>query len=184
MVILPLLAGSPDDAGRAFIESLWQTHKRYMFFAARRYTADPEALEDIVSESLVCLMERAETLRRLNEPQRVVYIRRTVRSRAVDHLRKARRTVGFFEGREDIPVDADWRRVELMEELDAVLDSVEELPEPQRLAVRLRYAEGASNAVIAEKLGVAESTVRRYLNEARRALKRELYADGGMDDGD
>ena len=184
MLLLSLLAVSQDEVGRVFIEYLWEKYKRFMFFTARRYTGDPEALEDIVSESLIRLMERLETLRRLDEPQRIVYIRHTVRSRAVDHLRRTRRVAGFPEDMDEITADANWRRVELAEELDAVLDAVEALPEPQRRAVRLKYAERVSNAEIAEEMGVSESTVRRYLTQARRALKREVYEDGGVDDGD
>lgn len=184
MLILPLLAAPPDDARRAFIESLWEKYRRYMFYTARGYTGDPAALEDIVSESLLRLMGRADTLKRLDEPQLVVYIRRTVRSRAVDYLRRARRDAGFPDGPDDIAADADWRRVELAEELEALLDAVDGLPEPERRAVRLRYGERESNAGVAAKLGVAESTVRRYLKAARCALKRALYEDRGMDDGD
>ena len=56
---------------------------------------------------------------------------------------------------------------------------MERLPENERRAVKLRYGEGKRDAEIAAALGVAESTVRKYLAAARQKLKRTIYADGG-----
>ena len=183
LMICAAMAALPDVDDRAFMQRLWQDYRRYMFFTARRYARDDAVLEDIVSESLMRLMEKLDTLRGLNEIRLQAYIRNTVRSQAVNALRADIREARGMD-REALsgvaaPEDPAWRRIELAEELELLLEAVERLPENERRAVKLRYGEGKRDAEIAAALGVAESTVRKYLAAARQKLKRTIYADGG-----
>ena len=127
MLTLPtVIAALPDDDRRAFIEALWQKYHSYMFFIARRYYLGAEVLEDVVSDSLLRLMERTETLRELTPPQTFAYIRRTVRSQAVERARKERRERMLENSGWTVEADAlmdDWKRVELEEELEALMDA-------------------------------------------------------------
>ena len=173
-------AALPDEEDRAFMSRLWRQYHRLMFFIARRYASEPSVLEDIVSESCLRLMERVDTLTGLAEGQLRAYIRSTVRSRAVDLLRRRRRetAVGDGDGPAFESPDPDWQRIELREELERVLEAVSRLPEPQRTALRLKYGENRTDAEIAAALGVARSTASKYLFTARRTLKEKLYGEG------
>lgn len=186
MKLLMLRSHAPamtEAEKRAFMESLWERYRRYMFFTAREYTAQSAALEDIVSESLLRLMQKAETLKRLSPPQLLLYIRRTVRSQAVDHARRCRREAEFDGRGQAAAPDPLWRGIELEEELTALLDAIDALDEAQRRVLLLRYREKRSVAEIAEEIGASQSTVRRHLADARQSLKRMLYGDGGIGRG-
>ena len=58
--------------------------------------------------------------------------------------------------------------------LDHVADLVRRLPSPQREAVVLRYYLQATDAEIAELLGIALGTVKSTLHRARTRLRQEL----------
>ena len=178
--MLMWLATAPDARTREFMLGLWERYRRYMFFIARRYTGEAALLEDIVSESCLRLMEHADTLQGLAEGQLRAYIRSTVRSRAVDLLRRRRRetAVGDGDGPAFESPDPDWQRIELREEIERVLEAVSRLPEPQRTALRLKYGEKRTDAEVAAALGVARTTARKYLLDARAALKEMLYGEG------
>ena len=53
-------------------------------------------------------------------------------------------------------------------------DAVNRLPEQQRIIFHLHYAEGYKTAEIAGILKIPASTVRVYLNRARKTLREEL----------
>lgn len=184
MMILPILFDTlSEDVERSFMEALWQEYRHYMFSVARRYIQEPTALEDIVSDSLMKLMEHVDVLKRLSHPQLFAYIRQTVRSRATDHLRRNGREAKLHRERVDLAWDVDWQHIELEEELNALWDAVSLLPENEQRVLRLKYSEKLDDVKIASAMAVSESTVRRYLRSARTALKNALYEDGGTQDG-
>ena len=183
-MLVPFIATAAlqDEEDRAFMSRLWRQYHRLMFFIARRYASEPSVLEDIVSDACLRLMEHVDTLRDLSEPQLRAYIRQTVRSRAIQQLRRAGREAALSP--DDLPWEGEgpWRGIELREELELLRWAVARLPEAERQAVRLRYGDGLRGAALAGRLGVAESTARRYLAEAKRRLKDMIYADGKGED--
>lgn len=60
--------------------------------------------------------------------------------------------------------------------LSRMQDAIESLPEEQRLAIRLRYAEGLPTKRIAERLGKTDVAVRVLLSRSMRQLE-SLLAD-------
>lgn len=163
----------PGEEAMAFMRRLWQDYHRYMYYVAREYTRDAASLEDIVSDSCLRLMERTDTLRALEPPALRAYIRRVVRSQAVNQLRVRRQESPLPE---DVPGEAEpMARLELAEELETLLEAVDRLPDAERRAIRLKYRDGMKGAEIAGALGVAESTARKYLANAKRRLRAWLY---------
>ena len=67
------------------------------------------------------------------------------------------------------------------EELRRVREAIEKLPPRAREAVVLRRVEGLSGREIAQRMGVSESTVSHYVDNAMRSLSDLLY--GGSDRG-
>ena len=171
-------AALPDEEARAFMNRLWRQYHRFMFFIARRYASEPSVLEDIVSDACLRLMEHADTLRGLSEAQLRAYIRQTVRSRAIQQLRRAGREAALPPDGLPSEGEGPWQGIELREELAMLRAAVARLPEAERQAVRLRYGAGLKGASLAERLGVAESTARKHIAEAKKRLKAMIYADG------
>ncbi len=65
------------------------------------------------------------------------------------------------------------------EELRRVREAIEKLPPRSREAVILRRVEGLSGREIAQRMGISESTVSHYVDNAIRALSDTLYGTAG-----
>ena len=87
--------GQADDE-RQFLAACYQRHRIAMIRAAQWYAADSAAVEDIVSDSLVALMEKIDLLRALTEEQERTYVLAVVRNTARDELRRKQRHRGRF----------------------------------------------------------------------------------------
>lgn len=94
------------------------------------------------------------------------YLYRTVLSVATDHHRRtlSRRLREMKAAmREQVPDPSDGIDIE-------VLRAVERLSVQQRAAVYLTYWEDMTPSAVAARMGVAEGTVKRHLNRARKRL--------------
>jgi len=109
---------------------------------------------------------------------------------AADHLRleKRRRKSSFLENEKgeeiELPDPSAPRPDRLAEQQDTAsrLDSaLARLPEPLRLTLLLRYADGFSYREIAETMGVRIGTVMSRLFHARRRLKRLIEEENRKD---
>lgn len=63
--------------------------------------------------------------------------------------------------------------------VDEMMELVMQLPEKYKTPVYLYYYEGYNSREIAGLLHKSESTVRTYLQKARRLLKSEIMSEGG-----
>ena len=84
------------DDERQFLAACYQRHRISMIRLAKCYAADSAAVEDIVSDSLVALMEKIDLLRTLTEEQERAYVLAVVRNTAMDELRRKQRQRGRF----------------------------------------------------------------------------------------
>ena len=92
-----------------------------------------------------------------------------VRHAAIRQMERARRASGkSIESRPETAAGESSRDADLARLLAA---AVAQLPEGQREAVHLRFAEGHSMAEIAEALGVPVGTVKSRLSLAMKALR-------------
>ena len=60
-------------------------------------------------------------------------------------------------------------------EIETVRQAIHHLPEKEREILHLKYFEGQSDKEIAEIVGLAESSVRKYIERARKHLKVTIY---------
>lgn len=182
MLIIPnVILAIASDEDREYMAWLYDEHKKLMYKVARGYCQDDLALDDVVSDSCVALIEKIEKLRFLGRDELRLYIYATVRNTAIDHYRKRRRLdARFFHISEEvvhqIPSDFEvTKQIELKEELDLVLETINELPASERITMMLKYAVGLSNTEIAEAIGVSSDSVRKYISRAREHLKSRIY---------
>ena len=103
--------GPPSTEQMQLVEELWRTYRPLLYkFARGRNRGDAEA-DEIVSDTLLRLFRNADTLKELNEPQRVRYISRTVLSVAGDRDRRRhareRRSVPLYEAGEAADAASD-----------------------------------------------------------------------------
>ena len=138
--------------------------------------------EDAVQSAFIRALERIDQLKPGSPFGPWFY--RVLRSTCLNLRRRE-----ALRSHEEIPVSAAGGRDperDLQDELtrERVMLALGELPEMQRLAITLYDLEAYSHQEIGEILGIAVGTSRAHVHHARRALRRLLGPEVGMEDGD
>ena len=170
--------------------SLYERYFRYVHFLARKQFRDPEAVQDLVHDVLGIAVPEA-ILRRAfppSEPQQVALLKLMVRRRA-NHLRRHWR-VGLAEPREQggdpdrrleqlAAKHADSDEVTLLECWFDFEASLRTLPAKQREVLILKEVYGKSCEEVAVAVGIAPSSIGKYVSEAKKSLTemREVKDD-------
>ena len=147
------------DDERQFLAACYQRHRISMIRLAKCYAADSAAVEDIVSDSLVALMEKIDLLRTLTEQrQRGRFLR---------------------DGDEALALYPDPTALEekvlMRETMAAVRRAIAELPEKEQQVLRLKVLENRTDAEIAAETGLSPGSIRQYLHRARGRLREKLF---------
>lgn len=169
--------------GRDFMEALYLNYKRLMLRTAGQYFPGQEDREDIVHDAMLRLLRHARKLEAMETDRVPGYIVFTVRSVAVDLLRKRNRTPEstLEDERPDDGEAPVLDRIifeETLEKLRAVWPGLS--PEEQ-LLLEGKYIWNCTDGELAEALGCQTSSVRMKLTRARRrALKAMNHEEGGQ----
>ena len=148
---------------------------------ARRIVGDPEDARDVAQAVFLKLWK---VLRRFDVERRFdTWLYRITVNAAIDHLRE-RGPRGMIQPLPDDPSalaatgsGGAAREVDLAQLRRAFLHLAAELAPRQRAVFVLREIEGLDTPEIARVLGVADSTVRNHLLQARQILRRGLVRD-------
>lgn len=148
---------------------------------ARRIVGDPEDARDVAQAVFLKLWK---VLRRFDVERRFdTWLYRITVNAAIDHLRE-RGPRGMLQPLPDDPSTlaavgdpGAAREADLGELRRAFLRLAAGLAPKQRAVFVLREIEGLETPEIARVLGVAESTVRNHLLQARQILRRGLLRD-------
>jgi RNA polymerase sigma-70 factor (ECF subfamily) len=169
---LALKRASEGDSA-AFAE-LVREHQGMVFSIAYHYLQDRSLAEDLAQE---VFLELYQGLERIQSPAHLMFwLRRVTANRCIDQGRKKlrRRELALEETPEPI-ADGSPSDPLLLQRLRQSLDV---LPERQRMVVILRFQEGLGPAEIAEALempvNTVKSTLHRSLEELRKGLTRKL----------
>ena len=168
------LARRAQGGDRGALAALVERHYPLVFSCAYRRAGNRTDAEDIAQEVMA---KFGAAIRSLREPAalRGFLLRLTVNA-VTDHFRKRSREA---RGAEAYLADPTVIAGDAGDESgDAALwAAVRRLPEKQRDAVLLVYADGASHREAAEAMGCAEATVSFHVFEARKKLKILLKED-------
>ena len=164
----------PSDR-RAWVLSVLDEHEARLTRFAARLLGDDDAARDVVQHAFLRLCD--ESPDRLND--RVApWLFTVCRNRAVDMLRAQKRITSLekLDVRADVSKEPDPAVVVEKQELYGRLNGlVAELPANQREAIDL-WAEGFSNAEIAQITGHNEGNVRVLVHRALKSLRRHPLA--------
>ena len=159
--------------GRAFTD-LVTAHQAMVFSIALHYLQERSLAEDIAQE---VFLELYQKLRSIESAAHLTYwLRRVTVHRCIDlgRRRKHRRETDL----EGVPEPAAEGSVSDPALLGKLRQTLNALPEKQRMMVILRYQEDLGPAEIAELLrmpvNTVKSTLHRSLEELRRRLTRTL----------
>ena len=158
---------------RLAFAALVERHYRLVYGCSYRRVGNRADAEDIAQEVMAKLGQAIFSLR---EPAalRGFLLRLTINAVMDFHRKKSRETKGALAYFVDPSVESD----PIDENQDSALWlAVRKLPDQQRDAVLLVYADGASHREAAEALGCAEATVSYHVHAARKRLKILLTED-------
>jgi RNA polymerase sigma-70 factor, ECF subfamily len=151
-----------EDAFRALFEATARPLRAYL----RRVTGDAAAADDVLQETYIRVLRRAE-------PVAPPFLWRVATNIVRDRWRRSRREREGLQrlGREPAgaaPAGADER----------VARALAQLKPQARALLWLAHVEGRSHAEIGEILGLRAASVRVLLFRARRAAARRLREEG------
>ncbi|MFT5199428.1 MAG: RNA polymerase sigma-70 factor (ECF subfamily) [Planctomycetota bacterium] len=169
----PPQSDSPSDDIRGYFEEpeAWTQVSQGLQRIAMAIVGNERDAEDVV---------QGAWLEALRDPERrpsTGWMRRLVRFRALDALRRKRRDPIALEG--EFPEEQDVNNTDTRWKIEAqreVLDAVNALKEPYLTTVVLRYFEGKGPKDIATQLGVPERTIKTRLTRAHATLRTRLGA--------
>ena len=170
-----------DEDDRVFMENLYHSYERLMFYEVLGIVKNRGVVDDIVQEVLVHLILKLPTLRRLDPPRRTGYIIAACRHRSYNFLRDSKRHAAF-------PLDEarDAAQEESIENILLSKEALEKLADVwPRLDARTRYIlEGyyilrIPSKELARTLGITPASFRMALTRARRKAFRLLSRELG-----
>lgn len=168
-----LLSRGASGDGAAF-GVLVRRHLRNATAVALEIAGNLEDAEDIVQEAFLVTLDRASTFdaARPFAPWLYGIVRhKAIRLRA--RAARRRRLLRLF-GWPEPAAAAEEDRVDASATLVRARALLEALPEMQRRCFDLHVGLGLPTPVVAERCGIAESTVRQHVFRARAALRRAL----------
>jgi RNA polymerase sigma-70 factor (ECF subfamily) len=172
------------SAWRGLLDQLVRERGRALFGYAYALTGDRYDAEDLLQDALVRAFRSGRTASSLDAAH--VYVKRAIATSFIDRARRASvrpRASGFGSDLQDwvwaLPASPDHAgNVESALDLQQALLT---LAPRERACIVLRFMDDLTVDAVADALGLAPGTVKRYLSDAREKLRAVLP---GLDLGD
>ena len=151
---------------------LVDAHAGMVFTVAKRVTRDAMLAEDVAQETFIELARRGSEVRESVRAwlHRVAW-RKACNVVRHESIRQRHEQAAYELG--TAQTEPAWEEMEPM--IDEALD---ELPEQQREVILAHYFQGLTQQVLAQRLGVSQSTVSRALDLGVAELRSKLRAKG------
>ena len=162
------------------MNQLLQTAHKNVLFQCQRIMKHPEDAEDMAQEVLLKIYE---TLGDLREPEHFISWANTIATRrCINERTRNPKDLQFAEDEEGNSVLDELEELDQQYMPEAALDNdetrrmvrelIDQLPEPQRVAIMSHYNAEMSVKEIAQLLGVSENTIKSRLNYGRKAIEK------------
>jgi RNA polymerase sigma factor (sigma-70 family) len=151
-----------------------RTRRAALVGYAALLTGDLASAEDVVHDAIVKAFSRGRPFTHVNKAD--AYVRRTIVSVFIDRTRREQR---FRHAAPLVARPVEFAPHEPNLDLDRALATLS----PQLRAVTvLRYVDDLTVAQIAERMRLADGTVKRYLHDAQQQLSAAYNVDVSLDD--
>ncbi len=162
---------------RATMEQLVRERERALLGYAYVICGDPVQSQDLVQDALVKTFSKPRPGLEIDKAEG--YVRRAITTVFIDQYRRGQRwqKVRHLFKPEEVGED-EFAPIDAGAE---VSDAVRALPPRVRACVVLRFFDDLTVPAIAQELGLAEGTVKRYLSDGIGHLEESL---GALDDAD
>lgn len=152
----------------AFAE-LVERHEAMVYSLAWHFFGDRSRAEEIAQDVFLQLYRNLQTIE--SDAHLLFWLRQVTTRRCIDVGRRSRLKAVSLDDAGDLRADST--------SADPLLDRrlrqlVQELPDPQRAVVTLRYQEDLDPSEICRIVGMPVNTVKSHLHRALQALRRKL----------
>ena len=138
-----------------------------------KFLNDEEIAKDLAQDVFLKLIKKIDDLEKINDLDGYIYL--MCRNLAFDHLKKASHDKKYREHILNASFDSQPpeinREIESEYYKEILEQSLEQLPDQQRIIFNLSKREGLSHQKIAEKLNISPNTVRNHLYQALKNIR-------------
>ena len=179
-----------DDSDRAFVTDLYLRYNRLMYAEILKIVKNQCDPEDVLSVTVIKLIEKLPTLKTMDEHKRVNYIITAAKHNAITAAIKQSK-----HSSNSITDDEMWEEIDrsgLSETVEESIDRRENVSRLKKVWILLdaksryllsaRYFLFMEDSEIAEELGIKTDSVRMELSRARKKVKDLLAEKFGMAD--
>ena len=176
------------EEDRAFMETLYENHKKTMYYAALRECHDPHLANDLMQDCLVNLIKNISTIRKLDCCKIDAYIVVTIRRLYINYAKKESRATLLPIDQPFIAAVVDEKSAEVELEKETTKQTVkallDQLSPRDQLILQSKYILGLNEEEIAAAVGCKPNSVRMLLCRARdRAKAIGLTSEKGDEKG-
>ena len=165
---------SPEEKRK--FERIYLAHRQTMYYAAFRILKDVHEAEDAVHQAFLRIIDRLDKINDAECHKSRAYLVVITENSAIDIYRKRKqaRMVSYEEMEVYITsnIESDY------EEKDAIFLASNKLPVNYSVVLRLRYAQGHTDAEIATLLKISDDNVRQRISRAKKKLNQLLDGEG------
>lgn len=182
-----IMALCDDENSRQFFINLYREYRSLMYNTALGFVKNPASAEDLVHDALVKLIEKENTITKLERCTLTSYIVYTIRNLSKNYLRRQNLEHQYFI-EADIS-DNEFRAVDntplpeevmLMSEQRADFIKIwNTLPRDTKILLEGKYILGLSDEELAAEFGCNSNSIRMKLTRARRQVIK-LVKEGGF----
>lgn len=162
---------------QSIFEYFFELHYEKLVRVAYRLVSDIEAAEDVVQEIFVKFWEQKETIN--IEKTLYGYLKQAVIFRSIDYLRKTKRLEEKLKNHAQTSLRLNLLTPEAQlltkENMAAIYEKIEALPEKSKLIFKLSRFEELSYAEIAEQLNISIKTVEYHISKALAILRESIF---------
>ena len=160
-----------------FFSALYHKHKKLLYYLARNLLSSQEDIQDVVQDALEALLKHRDKLMSLSEEAQTGYIAQTVRTTAIDYLRRNRRIADNETdlGEEDyMDLSSPLSSADHLDDRLLIQSVLSSLSVTDAQVLRYRYFLDYRDSEIAQAMGVSPGSVRMMLTRARRNAQQVL----------
>lgn len=174
------------DGDPEALRDIWRSHRRWVAAILLSHMPSDAELDDLLQDVAAIVVERVTEVRR---PEKLKGWLRTVAvntartaGRKQNVRRRAMRELANAATDRDEKNEQDQARDHAREQARRVLELAMRLHPDYREPLLLRSVQGMSQRMIAQTLGVPETTVETRLARARKMLREEMAFENDLDD--
>ena len=159
-----------DDNERDIFTEIYEQHKSRMVRIAGRILRSEELAEEASHEAFLAIIDNFDKVMNMDEEGKARWISVVTRNRALNILKKERRSIPVYEDFWFDNIQAQQKD----EDFSFVTEAIQSLPEKYREVLELFYIEGYSAKEVSSILGISVDNVSQRARRGKKMLKELL----------